>query len=83
MNTAIIRQQLHNYLEKADDEKINALYTIIEKDIKENEFEYPDDLKDKLDKRYLEYRNGSVEMITPAESKKRITSVPLNYTKVL
>ena len=75
MNTDTIRQQLHNYLEIADDRKINALYTIIEKDIQENEFEYPDDLKAKLDKRYSEYKNGSAEMITAAESKKRIQKI--------
>ncbi len=27
MDTAAIRQQLHNYLEVADDKKIKALYT--------------------------------------------------------
>ena len=52
MDTAAIRQRLHNYLEVADDKKIKALYTIIEKDIQENEFEYSDELKDELDKRY-------------------------------
>ncbi len=75
MDTATIRQQLHNYLELADDRKINALYTIIEKDIQENEFEYSDDLKAKLDKRYSEYKNGSAKMITASESKKRIEKI--------
>lgn len=75
MDTVTIRQQLHNYLELADDKKINALYTIIEKDIQENDFEYPDDLKVELDKRYSEYKNGSAEMITAAESKKRIKKI--------
>lgn len=75
MDTAAIRQQLHNYLEVADDKKIKALYTIIEKDIQENEFEYSDELKSELDKRYSEYKNGTAEMITAAESKKRIEKI--------
>ena len=75
MDTDIIRQQLHNYLEVADDKKINALYTIIEKDIQENEFEYPDELKNELDKRYAEYKNDSAEMVTASESKKRIEKI--------
>ena len=75
MDTVTIRQQLHNYLEVADDKKINALYTIIEKDIQESEFEYPDELKNELDKRYSEYKNDSTEMVTASESKKRIEKI--------
>ncbi len=52
-----------------------ALYTIIEKDIQENEFEYSDELKSELDNRYSEYKNGTAEMITAAESKKRIEKI--------
>ena len=75
MDTATIRQQLHNYLEVADDKKVKAIYTIIEKDIQENDFEYPEELKNELDKRYKEYKNGTVEMVTAFESKKRIEKI--------
>ena len=75
MDTATIRQQLHNYLEIADDKKVKAIYTIIEKDIQENDFEYPEGLKNELDKRYKEYKNGTAEMITSSESKKRIEKI--------
>ncbi len=40
MNTATIRQQLHEYLEVADDKKINAIYTMVEDEIKEIIVEY-------------------------------------------
>lgn len=75
MDTAAIRQQLHNYLEVADDKKIKALYTIIKKDIQQIEFEYPDELKDELDKHYAEYKNGTAEMVTASESKSRIEEI--------
>ena len=75
MDTSALRQQLHNYLEVADDKKIKAIYTIIEKDIQENEFEYSDKLKDDLDTRYSEYKNGTAEMVTETESKKRIEKI--------
>ncbi len=75
MDTATIRQHLHNYLEIADDKKVKAIYTIIEKDIQENDFEYPEGLKNELDKRYKEYKNGTAEMITSSESKKRIEKI--------
>ena len=35
MNTEAIRQQLHQYVDLADDRKISAIYTIIEDDIKD------------------------------------------------
>lgn len=75
MNTAKIRQQLHNYLEVADHKKINALYTIVEKEIQEREFEYSDELKNELDKRYAEYKNGTTKMLTASQSKKRIEKI--------
>ena len=75
MDTATIRQQLHNYLEIADDKKVKAIYTIIEKDIQGNDFEYPEGLKNELDKRYREYKNGTAEMIKSSESKKRIEKI--------
>ena len=75
MNTATIRQQLHNYLEVADDKKINALYTIIEKEIYETEFEFPQELKSELDKRYAGYKSGTAKMVTASQSKKRIEKI--------
>jgi hypothetical protein len=75
MDTTAIRQQLHNYLEIADDKKIRAIYTIIEKEVKENQIEYTNEMKGELDKRYSEYKKGVVEMVTPAESKKRIEKI--------
>ncbi len=75
MDTATIRQQLHNYLEVANDKKINALYTIIEKEIHETEFEYPENLKNDLDKRYAEYKNGTGKMVSASQSKKRIEKI--------
>ena len=75
MDTATIRQQLHKYLEVADDKKVKAIYTIIEKDIRENDFEYPEELKNELDNRYKEYKNGTAEIIKSSESKKRIEKI--------
>lgn len=75
MNTTLIRQQLHNYLEIADDKKIKAIYTVIEKDIREKEFEYSDEFKNELDRRYKEYENGTAKMVSAQESKKRIKKI--------
>ncbi len=71
MNTATIRQKLHNYLEVANDKKVKAIYTIVEEAIEEAT-EYSDEFKAELDRRYAAYEDGSEKPVTAAESKKRI-----------
>ncbi len=72
MNAAAIRQQLHSYLEVADDKKVKAFFTMMEDDIKESALEYTPAFKKELDARHASYKNGSATMVTSAESKKRI-----------
>lgn len=75
MNTTAIRQQLHSYLEVADDKKIKAFYTLMKSDIDESGIEYTNDLKKELDSRYNAHKTGKSKMISPTESKKRITKI--------
>jgi Putative addiction module component len=75
MTTLAIRQQLHNYLEVADDKKIKAFYTMMEAEIKESAVEYTNELKAELDKRYADYKSGKAKMVTAAESKRRIAKL--------
>jgi hypothetical protein len=72
MTTANIRQQLHSYLEIADDEKVKAFYTLMKEDIEESGVEYTPELKAELDNQYAAYKNGKTKMISSGESKKRI-----------
>lgn len=75
MNTAAIRQKLHNYLEVAEDKKIKAIYTMMEEEIKESAVEYTDEFKAELDKRYADYKSGKAKMVTAEESHKRIQKI--------
>jgi len=75
MTTATIRQQLHSYLEVADDKKVKAFYTLLKGDIEESGVEYTAELKAELDSQYAEYKNGQAKMISSAESKKRIGKI--------
>ncbi len=75
MNAAAIRQQLHNYLEIAEDKKVKAIYTMMEEEIKESAVEYTDEFKAELDRRYADYKTGKAKMITAEESKKRIQAI--------
>ena len=71
MNTANIRKQLHDYLEVANDKKINAIYTMVEDEIKETLIEYTPELKAELDSRVNYYLKDG-KMISPAEMNKRL-----------
>ncbi len=75
MDTETIRQELHSFLEVAEDIKLQAIYTIIEKDIKESRIEYTEDFKNKLNQRYNNYKNNNSKALTPAESKDRMFKI--------
>ncbi len=74
MNTANIRQRLHGYLEIADDKKINAIYTMVEDEIKETIVEYTPEFKAELDNRVNYYLNSG-KMVSPAEMNKRLQTL--------
>lgn len=75
MTTLAIRQQLHNYLEIADDKKVKAIYTMMEDEIKESAVVYTEEFKAELNKRYAGYKSGKTKMVTAEESKKRIQKI--------
>lgn len=47
----------------------------MESEIKDANVEYSDELKKALDKQYASYKDGTVRMISAAESKKRINKI--------
>lgn len=71
MNTTAIKQQLHGYLEIADDKKLKAIYTMVEDEIKETQVDYSDEFKAELDKRVTYCLNGG-RMVLPNEMNKRL-----------
>jgi hypothetical protein len=75
MTTDTIRQQLHSYLEIADDKKVKAFYTLMKEDIEESGIEYTPKLKAELDSDYAAYKKDQTKMVSSAESKKRIGKI--------
>ena len=75
MNITEIKQELHNYLEVADNKKLKAIYTMVENEIRESGVEYSEEFKAELDKRYADYKSGKAKMVRPAEMKKRIQNI--------
>jgi Putative addiction module component len=57
MGTTQLKQQLHDYIETAGDKKLKAIYTLIEDDITEG-YQFSEDQKKELDRRYDDYMNG-------------------------
>jgi len=57
MRTAHIRQQLHDYIDSAEEKKLKAIYTLLESEISE-EYQLTTTQKAELNKRYSDYQNG-------------------------
>ena len=57
MRTTQIRQQLHNYIDSAEDKKLKAIYTLLESDISED-YKLSTVQKEELDKRFSDHQNG-------------------------
>jgi hypothetical protein len=57
MRTTHIRQQLHDYIDAAEDKKLKAIYTLLENEIADDSL-LSVEQKNELDKRYADYQNG-------------------------
>lgn len=75
MSTTTLRQKLHSYLEIADDKKVKAIYAIMENDIEQSAMEYTTEIKNELDNRYADYKNGKAKIVTAEESRKKIQKI--------
>jgi hypothetical protein len=70
MTTATIREKLHNYINIADDKKVEAIYTIVESEIAERldlweDEEFLKEIKNRVD----DFENGTVKGSTWDEVK--------------
>ena len=74
MDTATIRRQLHDYVDTADENKIRAIYTLVEDEIGTSQVEYSDEFKAELDRRVEYYLNGG-KMVTPEEMRLRLIAI--------
>ena len=74
MNTTTIKQQLHGYLEIADDKKLKAIFIMVEDEIKETIVEYSGEFKADLDKRVEYYLKGG-KMVSANDMNKRLQAI--------
>jgi hypothetical protein len=81
MNTTAIREELHNYLEVAEDKKVKAIYTMMQESIKESAINYSKEFKAELDSRFDTYKDGSAKMINAKASKSRLQKIIKAHSK--
>ncbi|MBN9350355.1 MAG: hypothetical protein J0H55_06690 [Chitinophagaceae bacterium] len=74
MKTVTIKEQLHNYLEIADNRKLKAFYVMVEDEIMETSVTYSEEFKKELDNRVNHYLKGG-KMITSSEMNKRLKHI--------
>ncbi len=73
MNTSAIREKLYEYIKKAEDKKVRAIYTIIEGDLNEMEKWQDDQFIADLEKRSLDLKEGKDKGISWKELKNELT----------
>ncbi|KAA5534808.1 hypothetical protein F0919_09375 [Taibaiella lutea] len=64
MDTAMIKEQLHNYIERADDKHLEAIYVLLEKEIDTDALR-----KELIQKERAKYLNGEEKSYSPEEVK--------------
>ena len=74
MTTTNIRQKLHLFIDTIEDKKAEAIYTLFEDEIEQDEWEYTEDFKAELDKRYAYYKSGG-KMIHATEADEQISAI--------
>ena len=71
MSTAEIRQKLFDYIRVADEKKVKAIYTIVEKDIEEDADIWTDEFLNDLNERTADLESGKIKSFTWDEVKSR------------
>ncbi|TSJ40341.1 addiction module protein [Mucilaginibacter corticis] len=70
MTTAVIREKLHDFIDIADEKKLEAIYSMIEDGVMENVGIWEDEeFLNELDRRMDELESGKVKGVTLEELK--------------
>jgi len=71
MNAVVMKEKLHRFIDTVEEKRMKTIYALFEKEIEEDEWEYTDEFKAELDRRYAYYSNGG-EMVSAVNVDKEI-----------
>ena len=72
----MIKEKIHLFIENASDDKIKAMYSMIENDLeKDSSNGYSEEFKAELDRRIAAYSSGISIPVSAEESKKRARQI--------
>jgi len=75
MNTATLRQKLHDRIDRAGRTELLSLLKIVEADGTESSLPDSDEFRLELEKRWSEYERGETEVIPWEESQRRVRAI--------
>jgi len=68
MELLVVKERLHHYIEHADEDKLNAIYTLLEDEIETSSYAYDENTILMLEERRNEYLTGKVTGLSANES---------------
>ncbi len=71
MKTVVMKERLHRFIETVEEKRMKAIYALFENEIEQEEWEYTDEFKAELDRRYAYYLNGG-KMVSAPDVEKRV-----------
>ena len=80
MGAIAIRERLQDYIRKAEDKKVKAIYTMIESDIDKVQWFNDKVLLDEWDNDYEKYKSGKEKGYSLTEIKKHFAKKSKNLT---
>ncbi len=74
MKSVVMKEKLHRFIETVEEKRMKAIYTLFEKEIEEEEWEYTDEFKEELDRRYEHFISGGIT-VSAEDANKRINEL--------
>ena len=69
MDAVIMKEKLHRFIETIEENRMKIIYAFFQHEIEEDEWDYTDEFKMELNRRYEYYLNGGV-MVSAEEAEK-------------